>query len=103
MKFAYACGWIVTANDEGNANLNSLTVAHVEPASEKLARALIAQANSFPAFPLSEICAALGWQGGTIHDAISEICKLRARVKALESFKRSVDEALNSGNGSYRP
>lgn len=28
---------------------------------------------------------------------------LEARVKSLEAFKASVDEALNTGDGSYRP
>jgi hypothetical protein len=29
--------------------------------------------------------------------------RLQDRVEGLEAFKRSVDEALNSGDGSYRP
>lgn len=28
---------------------------------------------------------------------------LAERVDSLQAFKRSVDEALNSGDGSYRP
>lgn len=33
----------------------------------------------------------------------AKIDQLEREVKALESFKRSVEEALNSGDGSYRP
>lgn len=36
-------------------------------------------------------------------DLIYEVIYLRDRVEGLESFKRGVDEALNSGDGSYRP
>lgn len=36
-------------------------------------------------------------QGGT------ELKELRREVEGLRAFKRSVDEALNSGDGSYRP
>lgn len=35
--------------------------------------------------------------------AITYIEKLEARVKSLEGFHRSVSEALNSGDGTYRP
>ena len=29
--------------------------------------------------------------------------KLNAEIKGLRSFKASVDEALNTGDGSYKP
>ena len=32
-----------------------------------------------------------------------EIVALRERISSLEAFKSSVDEALNSGDGTYRP
>lgn len=35
--------------------------------------------------------------------AADELERLRREVEGLRAFKRSVDEALNSGNGSYRP
>ena len=35
--------------------------------------------------------------------AVYELIALRAEVESLRVFKRSVDEALNSGDGSYRP
>lgn len=35
---------------------------------------------------------------------LAELCREAAdRLEGLERFKRSVDEALNSGDGSYRP
>lgn len=35
--------------------------------------------------------------------AANEYPKLLKEVESLRAFKRSVDEALNSGDGSYRP
>lgn len=32
-----------------------------------------------------------------------ELLNLRIEVKSLRAFKAGVDEALNSGDGSYRP
>ena len=34
---------------------------------------------------------------------VHKIVELTKRIEGLLSFKRSVDEALNSGDGSYRP
>lgn len=62
---------------------------------------LDASASVDPA--LSELCKIFGWQGGTLAQALAEVLRLKLRVKSLEAFKASVDEALNSGDGSYRP
>lgn len=32
-----------------------------------------------------------------------EVDKLRATIAGYESWRRSIDEVLNSGDGSYRP
>lgn len=47
---------------------------------------------------------------GALADAEQEAATLRTqlqqseeRARSLQAFKNSVDEALNSGNGSYRP
>lgn len=34
---------------------------------------------------LADLCAALGWQGGTIHDALREVQRLRADAARLET------------------
>lgn len=34
---------------------------------------------------------------------LAEIDRLTDEVAGLRGFKRSVDEALNTGDGSYRP
>jgi len=33
----------------------------------------------------------------------AEVATLKQTVESLQRFKQSVDEALNSGDGSYRP
>lgn len=42
-----------------------------------------------------------------INDSVSALCRLvvalAEEVRSLRVFKRSVDEALNMGDGSYRP
>lgn len=44
--------------------------------------------------PLHEICVALGWQGGTVHQVIEEIKRLRAiRSVASSAFVAGVDFA----------
>ena len=42
-----------------------------------------------------------GWHHGDIR--IERIAELEAELESLRGFKRSVDEALNSGDGAYRP
>lgn len=52
----------------------------------------------------SEIIKQLQAQGGTVSlRAIEHIKQLEERIRGLEAFKASVDEALNMGDGSYRP
>lgn len=34
---------------------------------------------------------------------VTEVGRLTKEVQGYEAFKRSVDEALNSGDGTYRP
>ncbi len=41
------------------------------------------------------------WGSFGAHVAVFDT--MLARLKALEAFKRTVDEALNSGDGTYRP
>lgn len=43
-----------------------------------------------------------GWEKAA-HDAEEIVCKLRQRIDGYEAWERSVNEALNSGDGSYRP
>jgi phage portal protein BeeE len=43
---------------------------------------------------LESLLEALGWQGGTIHDALSEARKLKARVSELEAYQKEAEEAL---------
>jgi hypothetical protein len=38
-----------------------------------------------------------------IEEVEQEVVYLREEVRGLRAFKRSVDEALNSGEGYYRP
>ena len=37
------------------------------------------------------------------HSLQSELAQAKAEVETLRTWKRSVDEALNSGDGTYRP
>jgi hypothetical protein len=43
---------------------------------------------------LESLLEALGWQGGTIHDALSEVRKLKARVSELEAYQKEAEGAL---------
>lgn len=52
---------------------------------------------------LAQLCKALGWQGGTTRQVVQAVASQRSELEGLRLFKRSVDEALNSGDGSYRP
>lgn len=45
---------------------------------------------------LDECSQALAWQARTIRD-------LESKVRAADAAERSINEALNSGDGSYRP
>jgi len=38
-----------------------------------------------------------------LSNAYDEISKLKKELESLRAFKHSVDEALNSGDGTYRP
>jgi len=38
-----------------------------------------------------------------LSNAYDEISKLKKELESLRAFKHSVDEALNSGDGAYRP
>ena len=38
-----------------------------------------------------------------LEEMVYELISLRDEVESLRAFKRGVDEALNSGDGSYRP
>jgi hypothetical protein len=42
---------------------------------------------------LEDLCEALGWQGGTIHDALDEVRKLKASKKVPELYDS--EEALS--------
>lgn len=41
--------------------------------------------------------------GETLAAYIEENAKLREEVRGMRAFKNSVDQALNSGDGTYRP
>lgn len=38
-----------------------------------------------------------------VYDLVNEVIWLRDEVDSLRAFKAGVDEALNSGDGVYRP
>lgn len=42
-------------------------------------------------------------QKGELAAAHAEVERLEAELESLRAFKRNVDEALNSGDGVYRP
>jgi len=45
-------------------------------------------------FPLRNLCEALGWQGGTVHQAIAEVKALRNQRDELAAALRLADERL---------
>ena len=44
-----------------------------------------------------------GQAADLVRDAINEIERLQAQIAGYERWAQSVNEALNSGDGSYRP
>jgi hypothetical protein len=51
---------------------------------------------------LERICNALGWQGGTIHQVLDEIARLRKAERLLRSCQDRMKFEANSDGGLYR-
>lgn len=67
-------------------------VTYLPPTAELRAWASDPTANGFvPVFP------------ATLRAIADELDSLRAKLRGADAFERGVNEALNSGDGSYRP
>lgn len=42
-------------------------------------------------------------QHGLLEELAVKVAEMERELESLRSFKRGVDEALNSGDGTYRP
>ena len=59
--------------------------------------------DEFQAVRAERLARLLNGAGSTLIANNITIAELKHEIEGLRSFKHSVDQALNSGNGSYRP
>lgn len=51
---------------------------------------------------LEQICKALGWQGGTIHQVLEEIARLRKAETLLQAVQDKMKFEANSEGGMHQ-